>query len=59
MESLQSNMNEGWRGLCELAIREDDPKKFHAILTELNRLLEEREQLIPSHREPTYGEEIH
>ena len=44
MEFLKSNTNEGWQELCELAIREGDPQKFHTILKELNRLLEERDQ---------------
>jgi hypothetical protein len=44
MDSPRSNTNEGWRGLCELAVGEDDPEKFHAILKELNRLLDERDQ---------------
>jgi hypothetical protein len=44
MDSPQSSTNEGWRGLCELAISEHDPEKFRAILKELNRLLDERDQ---------------
>ncbi len=44
MDSPQSNTNERWRGLCELAISEYDPEKFRAILKELNRLLDERDQ---------------
>ena len=44
MDSPQLNTQQEWRGLCELAIREYDPEKFSAILTELNRLLEERDQ---------------
>jgi hypothetical protein len=44
MESSHSNTNEAWRGVCELAVREHDWEKFRAILKELNRLLEERDQ---------------
>ena len=44
MDSPQLNTQQEWRGLCELAIREYDPEKFSAILTELNRLLAERDQ---------------
>jgi hypothetical protein len=44
MKFLESNKNEDWLGLCELAIGVDDPQKFRAILKELNHLLEERDQ---------------
>jgi len=44
MDSRQSNTNQEWRSLCELAIREHEPDKFNAIVTELSRLLEERDQ---------------
>jgi hypothetical protein len=43
MEFLQSNTNEGWRGLAS-SRSVNDPQKFRAILKELNRLLEERDQ---------------
>jgi hypothetical protein len=44
MDSRQSNPNQEWRSLCELAIREHEPDKFNAIVSELSRLLEERDQ---------------
>ena len=44
MDSSQSNTNQEWRGLCELALSEYDPEKFRAIVTQPNRLLDERDE---------------
>ena len=44
MDSPQLNQNQECAGPREFATREHEPEKFNAILTELNRLLEERDQ---------------
>ena len=36
--------NERWKELCALASKEQDPDKLLALVEELNRLLDEREQ---------------
>ena len=35
---------EQWRQLCELAAIEQDPERLIALVREINRLLEEKEQ---------------
>jgi hypothetical protein len=40
--------NERWLELCQQAAVEQDPKKLMALLTEINRLLEEKEQRLKS-----------
>jgi hypothetical protein len=35
---------EQWRQLCELAAIEQDPQRLLALVKEINRLLEEKEQ---------------
>ena len=35
---------ERWRELCELAVQEQDPAKLMALVTEINRILETKEQ---------------
>jgi uncharacterized coiled-coil protein SlyX len=45
---MQSETEGRWRELCENAIAEQDPKKFLAIITELNHVLaEKQERLTP------------
>jgi hypothetical protein len=34
---------ERWKVLCEQAAVEQDPKKLHELIREINRLLEEKE----------------
>ena len=41
---------ERWRQLCELAEKEQDPKKLLELAEEINRLLEEKEQLLKKQR---------
>jgi hypothetical protein len=36
--------NERWKELCALASTEQDPDKLLALVEEINRLLDEREQ---------------
>jgi hypothetical protein len=35
---------EPWRELCEQAANEYDPQKFHELIVDINRLLEQRER---------------
>ncbi len=37
---------ERWKQLCEQAAREQDPEKLLALVTEINRLLEEKDRPI-------------
>jgi len=41
---MDTPKKERWVELCELARMEQDPKKFMALIKEINRLLEERQQ---------------
>ena len=43
---------ERWMELCRLASAEEDPDKLHALIIELNRLLEEREKGLKAARAP-------
>ena len=38
--------NESWMELCELAAQEKDPKKLIALIGEIDRLLESKEQRV-------------
>ena len=38
---------ESWIELCELAAREKDPTKLMALIGEIDRLLESKEQRVP------------
>ncbi len=37
---------ESWKELCELAAQEKDPKKLMALIGEIDRLLETKEQAV-------------
>ena len=37
---------ESWMELCELAAQETDPKKFMALIAEIDRLLEAKHQCV-------------
>jgi len=41
---VQGETKEQWLQLCELAAVEKDPQKLMAIVKEINRLLQEKEQ---------------
>jgi hypothetical protein len=41
---MQAEARERWWQLCELAVKEQDPQKFMALIHEINRLLEEKER---------------
>ncbi len=44
---------ESWLKLCEQAAVEQDPKKLMELVTEINRLLQEKEQRLKSSRGPS------
>ena len=37
----ETNASEDWRVLCELASKEEDPKKMIDLITKINQALEE------------------
>lgn len=41
---------ERWRQLCEQAITEQDPDKFRALITEINHLLQEKDERLKTQR---------
>ncbi|HEV2402206.1 MAG TPA: hypothetical protein VGS27_35080 [Candidatus Sulfotelmatobacter sp.] len=41
---MRNEAKERWKELCEQAVVEQDHDKFLAIITELNEVLEEKEQ---------------
>jgi len=43
---------ERWKLLCEQIAVEQDPKRFMALVSELNKLLEEKERRLDQQREP-------
>ena len=43
---------EQWQWLCEQILVEQDPKRFMALVDELNKLLEEKERRLDQRREP-------
>ena len=44
--AVKDQTQERWFQLCALATHEDDPTKLLALVTEVNRLLTEKEQLL-------------
>ena len=44
--AVKDQTKESWFQLCALATHEDDPTKLLALVTEVNRLLMEKEQLL-------------
>jgi hypothetical protein len=46
---------ERWRVLCEQAAVEQDPEKLHKLVTEINRLLEEKEARLKDKTPPKAG----
>jgi hypothetical protein len=39
-------LNEKWMEVCELAVKEQDPKKLIVLIAEIGRLLEEKAQRV-------------
>jgi hypothetical protein len=44
---MSKGTKECWLEFCELAAREQDPKKLIALVTEINRLLQEKHKIEP------------
>jgi hypothetical protein len=45
---MEGATKERWYDLCELAAKEQDPAKLLVLVTEINRLLQEKEQRLQS-----------
>jgi hypothetical protein len=41
---MQAEKREPWMRLCEQAAAEQDPKKLIGLITEINRMLQEKEE---------------
>jgi hypothetical protein len=46
-------MKKHWMELCQQAAVEQDPKRLMALVEEINRLLQEKEQRLKSSRGPS------
>jgi hypothetical protein len=46
-------IKEEWMRLCERAVVEQDPDQLMLLVKEINRLLEEKEDRLKSHRRQT------
>jgi hypothetical protein len=44
--TMIGKLNEKWMEVCELAVKEQDPKKLIALIAEIGRLLEEKAQRV-------------
>ncbi len=40
---MQGETKERWQELCELAAKEQDPEKLSALVAEIDRMLQEKE----------------
>jgi hypothetical protein len=49
---MKGESGEGWRKLCEQAAIEQDSDRLLELIKEINRLLEEKEELLKSARKP-------
>jgi len=52
---MQGETQERWRELCEMAVVEQDPVRFTAIITELNRVLAEKKRRLDPPPESQYS----
>ena len=50
---MQNETKELWYQLCRLAAIEQDPDKLLALVTQIDRLLEEKQERLRQHREKT------
>jgi len=41
---MQGKVREKWMQLCEQAVVEQDPEKLMALITEINRILDEKDR---------------
>jgi hypothetical protein len=49
---MQGDTAERWRALCEQAAKEQDPQRLLELTTEINRLLEAKEQRLRQQQQP-------
>lgn len=47
---MEGSAKERWLELCELAANEQDPKKLLTLVTEINRLLSEKEEYLKANK---------
>ena len=47
---MQGKVKEDWMNLCEQAAVEQDPEKLMALVYEINRMLEEKEDRLKNQR---------
>ena len=52
---MEGETRERWEQLCQLAAREQDPNRLLELVSEINRLLSEKEQRLRQHREADKG----
>jgi hypothetical protein len=45
---MQGRVKEEWMQMCEQAAIEQDPEKLMALVTEINRMLDEKDQRLKS-----------
>ena len=45
---MQGKVKEEWMQMCEQAVIEQDSEKLMALVTEINRMLDEKEQRLKS-----------
>jgi hypothetical protein len=50
---MQGEKKERWMELCAQAAVEQDPEKLHALVEEIDRLLQEKEERIGKHHPPS------
>jgi hypothetical protein len=50
---MEGEEKERWMELCAQAAVEQDPEKLHALVEEIDRLLQEKENLLKKGRLPT------
>ena len=48
---MRGEAKERWMHLCEMAANEQDPEKLVELVSEINRILEEKEQRLKRARE--------
>ena len=49
---MQGKLNEEWMQLCEQAVVELDAEKLMALVTEINRMLDEKDRHLKSGKPP-------
>jgi hypothetical protein len=52
---MKDETGERWRTLCQQAQSEQDPEKFMKLISEITRLLEEKERRLRAQEKPGSG----